>query len=49
MTLPGGDQLVALTTRMAVQELSLRCGDQVFALIKTVALDERAVARSRRG
>ena len=47
MTLPGGDQLVALTTRMAFQELSLRSGDQVFALIKTVALDERA--RTRRG
>ena len=49
MALPGGDQLVALTTRMAVEELSLRCGDQVFALIKTVALDERAVAATRRG
>ena len=47
MTLPGGDQLVAVTTRLAVQELSLRCGDQVFALIKTVALDERAVATQR--
>jgi molybdate transport system ATP-binding protein len=49
ITLPGGDQLVALTTRMAVHELSLRCGDQVFALIKAVALDERATAAARRG
>jgi molybdate transport system ATP-binding protein len=49
MTLPGGDQLVALATRLAVEELSLRCGDQVFALVKTVALDERVVATTRRG
>jgi molybdate transport system ATP-binding protein len=49
MRLPGGDQLVALATRLAVEELSLRCGDQVFALVKTVALDERAVATTRRG
>jgi molybdate transport system ATP-binding protein len=49
MTLPGGDRLVALATRLAVEELSLRCGDQVFALVKTVALDERAVATTRRG
>jgi molybdate transport system ATP-binding protein len=43
--LPGGDHLIALTTRMAVHELSLQRGDQVFALIKTVALDERAGRR----
>lgn len=36
-----GDQLIALTTRMAVHERSLGRGDRVFALIRTVALDER--------
>jgi molybdate transport system ATP-binding protein len=41
--LKGGAHLVALATRMAVDELKLRRGDPVFALIKTVALDERSV------
>lgn len=47
--LPGGDQLVALATRMAVHDLSLKCGDKVFALIKTVALDERTIGEATRG
>lgn len=42
--LQGHGRLVALATRMAIDELGLGCGDQVFALIKTVALDERTVA-----
>ena len=33
----------SLATRMAVDELKLKRGDPVFALIKTVALDERSV------
>jgi molybdate transport system ATP-binding protein len=44
VTLKGGANLVALATRMAVDELKLKAGDPVFALIKTVALDERSVS-----
>jgi molybdate transport system ATP-binding protein len=43
VALQGGSRLVALATRMAVDELGLRRGEQVFALVKTVALDERMV------
>jgi molybdate transport system ATP-binding protein len=42
--LVGHGQLVALATRKAIDELGLRIGDRVFALVKTVALDERTVA-----
>jgi molybdate transport system ATP-binding protein len=42
--LEGHGQLLALATRKAIDELGLTRGDQVFALVKTVALDERAVA-----
>jgi molybdate transport system ATP-binding protein len=42
--LKGHGHLVAMATRMAVDELALKPGDPVFALIKTVALDERSVA-----
>jgi molybdate transport system ATP-binding protein len=45
--LVGHGQLVALVTRKAVDELGIRDGDRVFALVKTVALDERTVAASR--
>ena len=41
--LDGRDRLFALATRKAVDELKLHIGDRVFALVKTVALDERAV------
>jgi molybdate transport system ATP-binding protein len=44
VALQGHGHIVALATRMAVDELGLGTGDQVFALIKTVALDERSVA-----
>jgi len=40
----GHGQLVALATRKAIDDLKLADGAQVFALIKTVALDERTVA-----
>jgi molybdate transport system ATP-binding protein len=43
ITLDGGDRLAALATRKAVAELGLKEGDAVFALIKTVALDERMI------
>ena len=33
-----------MVTRMAVDELGLAAGRDVFALIKTVALDERGIA-----
>jgi molybdate transport system ATP-binding protein len=42
--LDGHGHLFALATRKAVDGLKLRRGDRVFALVKTVALDERAVA-----
>ena len=42
--LDGHGHLYALATRKAIDELKLRSGDSVFALVKTVALDERAVA-----
>ena len=44
ISLDGHGQLFALATRKAVDELKLAPGERVFALIKTVALDERAVA-----
>lgn len=42
--LDGHGQLAASATRKAIDELGLKRGDRVFALVKTVALDERAVA-----
>jgi molybdate transport system ATP-binding protein len=42
--LEGHGHLFALATRKAIDELALRPGDRVFALVKSVALDERAVA-----
>ncbi|HUW73218.1 MAG TPA: molybdenum ABC transporter ATP-binding protein [Methyloceanibacter sp.] len=42
--LDGHGHLFALATRKAIDELKMGPGDRVFALIKTVALDERAVA-----
>jgi molybdate transport system ATP-binding protein len=42
--LDGHAHLVAMATRMALDDLRLKRGDQVFALIKTVALDERSIA-----
>ena len=42
--LAGHGHIVASVTRMAVDELGLAVGRDVFALIKTVALDERGIA-----
>ena len=47
--LAGNGHLVAMATRMAVDELALKRGDPVFALIKTVALDERSIAGGTAG
>jgi molybdate transport system ATP-binding protein len=44
LALDGHGQLYALATRKAIAELALAEGDRVFALVKAVALDERAVA-----
>jgi molybdate transport system ATP-binding protein len=44
--LDGHGKLFALATRKAIDELKLVRGDVVFALVKTVALDERAVAEA---
>ena len=53
LALRGRGRLVALVTRISVDELGLDTGDDVFAMVKAVALDERALAlaprvRSRR-
>jgi molybdate transport system ATP-binding protein len=42
IALDGHGRLYALATRKAVDELALTVGDQVFALVKSAALDERA-------
>lgn len=41
VALAGQGRLLATVTRLAVEELGLGPGDHVFALIKSVALDER--------
>ena len=46
--LAGHGHIVASLTRMAVDELGLSVGRPVFALIKTVALDERGIAPAGR-
>ena len=43
LALPGGDALVAAITRLAADALALREGEKVYALVKSVALDERAM------
>lgn len=43
LELVGGDPLVAAVTRLALDELGLAVGAEVFALVKSVALDERAL------
>lgn len=42
--LTGGDRLQAFVTRLACDELGLGEGDDVLALVKAVAIDERSVA-----
>jgi molybdopterin-binding protein len=42
--LDGHGHLFALATRKVIDELALRLGNRVLALVKSVALDERAVA-----
>lgn len=42
LSLAGGDRLVAAVTRLALDELGLAPGAEVFALVKSVALDADA-------
>jgi molybdate transport system ATP-binding protein len=42
--LDGDGRLFAFATRKAIDDLKLKRGNRVYALVKTVALDERAVA-----
>lgn len=42
--LTGGERLAAYVTRLAADDLGLDAGDHVTALVKTVAIDEGAVA-----
>lgn len=41
LELEGGGKLVSATTRLSVAEMNLSVGAQVYALVKSVALDER--------
>jgi molybdate transport system ATP-binding protein len=43
LELVGGEKLVAAVTRLALDELGLAKGAEAFALVKSVALDERAL------
>lgn len=43
LDLAGDEKLVAAVTRLALDELGLSVGAEVFALVKSVALDERAL------
>lgn len=45
--LTGGDRVYAYMTRMAAAELKLKAGVRVFALAKTVAMDERGIGGLR--
>ncbi len=44
--LDGHGKLLALATRKAIDDMGIGRGDRVYALLKTVALDERAVAET---
>jgi molybdate transport system ATP-binding protein len=48
IALRGEGRLVALVTRKAIDELGLDAGDEVFAMLKATALDERATAYAPR-
>ena len=48
IALRGRGRLVALVTRKAIDELALDAGDEVFAMVKATALDERSLAYAPR-
>ena len=43
LDLAGGDRLIAAVTRLAIAELGLQVDDEAYALVKSVALDERGM------
>ncbi|WP_395666165.1 TOBE domain-containing protein [Methylocella sp.] len=44
LALEGGEKLAATATRKAVDELGLKSGELVFAMVKATALDERMMS-----
>jgi molybdate transport system ATP-binding protein len=48
IALRGGGRLVSLVTRKAIDELALDVGDDVYAMVKATALDERSMAYAPR-
>jgi molybdate transport system ATP-binding protein len=48
VALRGHGRLLALVTRKAIDELALDAGDEVFAMVKATALDERTLAYAPR-
>ncbi len=44
IALRGGGRLVSLVTRKAVDELAIDRGDEIYAMVKAIALDERTLA-----
>ncbi len=48
IALRGHGRLVALVTRKALDDLALDAGDEVFAMVKATALDERSLAYAPR-
>jgi molybdopterin-binding protein len=48
IALRGSGRLVSLVTRKAIDELALDVGDDVFAMVKATALDERSMAYAPR-
>ncbi len=48
IALRGSGRLVSLVTRRAIDELALDVGDDVFAMVKATALDERSMAYAPR-
>lgn len=47
MALRGGGRIAALVTRKSIDELGLDVGDEAFAILKSISLDERALGFGR--
>ena len=47
MELRGGGRIAALVTRKSIDELGLDVGDDAFAIVKSISLDERALGFGR--
>jgi molybdate transport system ATP-binding protein len=48
IALRGQGRLVALVTRKALDELGLDVGDEVYAMVKATAMDDRSLAYAPR-